>query len=184
MRGLDDNAAGGAAPRTGTPSAFTMIELLVVMFILAVLVALVASVGGYVMRSANERETAAIQTILMDAIQAWHDKANSTDPNTTAKGYPKEDYPDKQKGEMQNLMTELTSSLVYPPASRAARDILLKLPKEAWSGGTDEPVKDSWGAAMRYKDSTGLGGRPVIISAGPDGNFNTDDDNIRSDEAQ
>ena len=183
MRGLDDNAAWGAGRRTGRPGAFTMIELLVVMFILAVLVALVASVGGYVMRSANERETAAIQAILMDAIQAWHDKANSTDPTTTAKGYPKEDF-DTQKSEMQNLMTQLTSSLVYPPASRAARNILLKLPKEAWSGGTDEPVKDRWGKSMKYKDTGGLGGRPVIISAGPDGNFNTDDDNIRSDEAQ
>jgi type II secretory pathway pseudopilin PulG len=165
-----------------------MIELLVVMFILAVLVALVASVGGYVMRSANEKETATIQAVLMDAIQAWHDKDTSTPkqypPDRTGPTY----VPDASAGILMDYLEGRSPpSSTNTPQVRAATEILLKLPKEAWGGPASGPVRDSWGVPMRYHATGGLGGRPVIISAGPDGKFDPspyDEDNIRSDEAQ
>jgi len=162
--------------------AFTLIELLVVMGILAVLVAIVAGVAGYVMRSANEKDTSATQAILMDAIQAWHDK----DTNTL-KCYPFTDpNPNNTGGVLVQCLTGFYGAAWPGPTSpsvRAAGEILLKLPRDAWGGGTNEPVKDAWGVAMRYDAAGGLGGRPVVISAGADGKPNTEDD-VRSDESQ
>jgi len=50
----------------------------------------------------------------------------------------------------------------------------------------DSLTKDAWGRTMVYFRDRGLGGKPVIISAGADGEFGSDDkkrreDNIRSD---
>ena len=187
MQGLGNNATTASRRRLGEDGGFTLIELLVVMFILAILVALVASVAGYVMRSANAKETASTQAVLMDAIQAWHDKDTST-PN---KVYPPDTYGTDDSGVVliRYLMGDLPAvSSRNSPQVRAAREILLKLPSNAWDG-TVTAVRDSWGKAMRYKQAGGLGGRPVIISAGPDGIFGEDDpsfgdDDIRSDESQ
>ena len=63
-----------AAARSG--GGFTLVEVLIVIFILGVLAAIVASVAGYVMKSASSRETAATQKVLLEAIQAYHDASN------------------------------------------------------------------------------------------------------------
>ncbi len=157
--------------------AFTLIELLVVMGILAILVAIIAGVAGYVMRSANAKDTAATQAILMDAIQTWHDK----DTNTP-KRYPPTDPSGVALikcllGNYGAGWPDATS-----PSVRAAKEVLQKLSKDAYPYYTD-PVRDAWGVAMQYSETGGLGGRPVIISAGADGKFGTEDD-IRSDETQ
>lgn len=165
VSGIPDNSGRQA-------SGFTLVELMIVIFILAVLVAIVVSVSGYVTRNANEKETAATQAILMEAIQAWRDK-------DTNKSYPDANTP-------QQLIDQLTGHAAGmtpdDPRAKAASDILLKLSKEAWPNPSG-PVLDAWGRPMEYQQGGGLGGTPVIISHGPDGTQNTDDD-IRSDEAQ
>ena len=59
--------------KSGRATGFTLVELLIVMFILSVLIAIIVSVAGYVMRNANEKETAATQALLMNAIEVYRD---------------------------------------------------------------------------------------------------------------
>ena len=88
------------------------------------------------------------------------------------------------------LLRHLTGSLpaagpgVSVPygAVRAATDVLLKLPADAWDTAGQE-VRDGWGRAMQYHDDGALGGGPLVRSRGPDNAWNTADD-IRSDEAR
>jgi type II secretory pathway pseudopilin PulG len=163
--------------------AFTIVEMVVVLAILTILVALVTSVSGYIMRHAREQETANTQAIVLEAIQAYRDN------------HPSQTYPpdsDLGGGTSGNvLLRHLTGSLPTPGpgvsvpygAVRAARDVLLKLPADAWDTASQE-VRDGWGRAMQYHDDGALGGGPWLISAGADRDFGTDADNIRSDEAR
>ncbi|MFA6135356.1 MAG: prepilin-type N-terminal cleavage/methylation domain-containing protein [Phycisphaerae bacterium] len=190
MRAIADKAGKNNA-RAGR-GGFTLIELLVVMFILAILVAIVVSVSSYVTKSANEKETRGTQALVMEAIQSWHD----ADPNPTTKSYPPDEYvsgtyvPEDSPQILVNQLTGVSSTapvLGAPDAAgpqvKAAKDILLKLPRQAWAGLASDLIKDAWGVPMRYEQAGGLGGRPVLISAGADKVFGSDDD-IRSDEKQ
>jgi prepilin-type N-terminal cleavage/methylation domain-containing protein len=173
--------------------AFTLVEVLVVIFILAVLAAIIAGVAGYVMKSAAARETAATQKILMEAIQAFHDAAgdpSDSDSNYHGHVYPQIDPSDPNSGKV--LIGYLTGSGgTQTPAVKAATDVLLKLPKDAWDGDSNSAVKDAWRQDMRYDPNGGLGGKPVVISEGPDGKFGgasagdpNGEDDVRSDESQ
>jgi prepilin-type N-terminal cleavage/methylation domain-containing protein len=168
-------AKTGAAHRV--PGAFTLIEVLVVIFILGVLAAIVVSVAGYVMSRASGQETAAIQKTLLEAVQAYYDAGNPNDPNNL-KAYPPESTDPNESG--KELVKYLTTQA---SRAKAATEFLLKLPKEAWNGDSNEAIKDGWGKGMQYEAKGGLGGKPLVISSGPDGRFFTDDD-IRSDESQ
>ncbi|MCJ7543473.1 MAG: type II secretion system GspH family protein [Phycisphaerae bacterium] len=188
------------ATRCGEPagrSGFTLIEVLVVIFILSILAAIVGSIAGYVMSSASRQETAATQKVLLAAIQAYYDAGNP-------KAYPPDHYgatgdPNESGKVLVNFLTgKLDSAEPNPdrsqtPAARAATEILLKLPQEAWGGDPNRAVTDGWRNAMRYERDGGLGGRqPVVISAGPNGHFGdpsnagdpNGEDDIRSDESQ
>jgi len=159
--------------------AFTLVELMVVMLILGIIVALVVGISDYVMREAVLKQTRESQRILMNAIQAYYD-------NSRPKAYP----PDKPGTEWsvedsgEQLLQYLTegSDPNNPtpdhPACQAARERLRDLSQEAY----DPPYfRDAYGNIMGYQEAGGIGGGPVIISVGPDGNFDTEPDNIRSD---
>ena len=165
-------------PSRSARPAFTLVELMIVIFILAVLVAIIVSISGYVTNKANEKDTAITQAILMNAIQAWRDK----DTNNP-KRYP---TITNEANSPQELIDQLTGNAAAgmtldDPRVKAATEILLKLSKEAWPNSS-RPVLDGWGNAMQYSSTGGLGGMPVIISHGPD--TSRDDDDIRSDEAE
>ncbi|MGA2264998.1 MAG: type II secretion system protein [Phycisphaerae bacterium] len=179
MRSIRTN---NAAARRST-KAFTLVEVLVVIFILGVLAAIVAGVAGYVMKSAASRETASTEKVLMQAIQAFHD-AN------IPQGYPPVTDPNNSGIDLMRYLTGKDPS-AQAAAAKAATDVLLKLPKDAWTGDSNSAVKDSWGHDMHYDPNGGLGGKPVVISEGPDGKFGgtsagdpNGEDDIRSDESQ
>jgi type II secretory pathway pseudopilin PulG len=180
--------------------------VLVVIFILGVLAAIVVSVAGYVMSSASRRETEATQKVLLGAVQALYDAGPKAYPQDRYGDPATDPYVAEQSGRaLVNFLTgrvdednngTLEQDLSQTAPVKAAVELLLKLPEEAWKGGSNEPIKDGWGRNMRYDAAGGLGGRPVVISAGADGRFGeadpgfpTDDDtkaedNVRSDESQ
>lgn len=208
------NSAIAAKRPRGARRAFTLIEILVVIFILGVLAAIVVSVAGYVMNTASRQETAATQKLLMEAIQAFRDAGTPKvypfdcycqDPSSLNYDPSAEATPDISGKVLVNFLTGRfdtndpnapTDDRSQTPPVKAATELLLKLPEEAWKGGTNEAVRDGWGKDMRYEYAPlasprrgGLGGRPVVISAGPDSDFGDDDetkeeDNVRSDESQ
>jgi len=185
--------------RLKAAGAFTLIELLVVIFILGILVTLVVGVATYVYDEAGRKQTQATQAIVMSAIEAFYAEFDKYPPDR--KPPVTGQYLEDESGKI--LLRYLTGAIAdaddyeyvmesAPSApgdfdelnrriQRVTLDALLKLPSDAYSPG-DSAVKDGFGNAMRYEREGGLAGRPVLISPGPDENFDTEDDNIRSDE--
>ena len=56
-------------------TAFTLIELMVVLAVIAILMAMVIGLADYLFDEASKKETQATQAIVMDAITAFHDVA-------------------------------------------------------------------------------------------------------------
>jgi len=158
-------------------AGFTLIEILIVLFIFGVLLTLAVNVARYVYDEAARKETQSTQAIVISAIQAFYDVTDDYpddggDPQASGKSLLKE-----LNGEdiSNRFDSDLEKRIV-----KATRDILLKLPLDAFKVG-DEAIRDSFGRKMRYDKAGGLGGVPALISAGPDGDFDTAEDNIRSD---
>jgi len=161
-------ATGRARP------AFTLIELMVVIFIIGILVTLVVGISKYVYDEAARRETHGIQEIVVTAIQAFRE----VDGN-----YPNDAGPPNFAIDVlvDQLVADISCGYTAEKAAgiqKATREILLKLPTDAFDGNT---IYDGFGNEMRYYRDQGLGGGPVVVSAGPDGTFDNADD-IRSDE--
>ena len=144
---------------------FTITEMLVVIFIIVIVLALVVGVSRYALDEAGKRETIAIQKTLLQAIRLYRDSEGEL---------PRE----MGDGRTDNMMEDLTNC-------QASAEVIGRLPGDAW-GGVGTPVLDGFDHEMHYKQSGGLGGSFVIISAGPDGEFNGDpdeeEDNVRSDK--
>jgi prepilin-type N-terminal cleavage/methylation domain-containing protein len=132
---------------------FTLIEMLAVICILAILLGLVVGISRHIIERSAVNETITIQDIAMDVIMTYRDVQGALPGGNT-------------------LMQDLRSV----PASN---NKLANLPRDAWTGGTG--LLDGWGRVMTYNPTGGFGGTPVLISRGPNGNLN-DDDDIRSDK--
>ncbi|MFP4052372.1 MAG: type II secretion system protein [Phycisphaerae bacterium] len=148
--------AGRRKPHSA--AGFTLVELLVVMFIMSVIVALIVGVGKYVSDGAGTKQTRAAQAIVMRAIAAYHDQF---------KFYPDVDTTKK-----------LTDAL---EESEDAWKIMTGMGQDHFSGAGGM-LTDGFGNEMRYKPKGGFGDRPVLISAGPDGVFGEDDDDKGGDD--
>ena len=159
--------------------AFTLIELLIVIGILALLVSLVVGVSAYVRGAGKRSETETIQAIIMTAIEAYRD-------NAMPRNYPPDTHaPYSTSGEtlyrfLLGTHTAAPADLSGNPAVRAASEKLVELPSGAARAGWST-FFDGYDNPMRYEVAGGVGGRPVLISAGQDGKWNTAEDNIRSD---
>lgn len=144
--------------------AFTLVELMVVMFVMMVLVALAVGVSKYVMDKSARDQTIATQSMLMAAINACGD--TPLDAPT---------------------MDALLSQLMKVPA---AKQLLEKLDSTVINRKNKVfTILDGYGNAMLYDPVGGLGACPVFVSGGPDGVIRNDPgtteneeaDNIRSD---
>ena len=149
------------APASG--GGFTMIEMMAVLTILAILIALVVGVGEHIMDESRRKLTITTQEVVMQAVQAYYKSMTF---------YPPEE------GDGTDDCSELMTNL---EDDRDAAVLLQGLDDDAYSGTAGDPLNDAYDREMRYRDDEGLGGLPVIISSGKDGDFDETDDNIRSD---
>ena len=98
----------------------------------------------------------------MSAIESYYE-------TSVPRGYPPDDF----------LNSEDPNNLVRKPTGNPAAEAKLRdLPQDAFNGTT---IVDGWGTTMKFSHNAGVGSRPVVISAGPDCDFDTPEDNIRSD---
>jgi len=155
-------------------TGFTLIELLAVIVILGIIVALVISVGAYLRNEGSRKSTVATMDIIANAVAAFQEE-NGKPPLEAVPTSPTGTDEAQAKIRCQNLYTWLQG------VKRSA-DLLAALPEDAIDK-TASPwcFLDGYGNAIDYKMNGGVGNKPVLISAGPDGKFSTTGDNIRSD---
>lgn len=194
--------------------AFTLIEMMVVIFILGILVAMVVGISRYVFEESARKETETTQAVLMGIIDAFHEQfekypPDQLDPINNAAQGDKPLEPSaaiisdmlqcRDANDITDAQCQFITGAVPQPGHKPrlaqqikaiSMDRLLKLPEEAIGDeASDFVFLDGWGKAMRYSRNGGLGDRPVLISAGPDGQFGWDAgeepslsaDNVRSD---
>jgi len=161
-------------------NAFTLVELMVVVFIIGILVALVVGVGKYVYDEAARKETRTTLTVVSAAIEQYKELTGD---------YPLEAeiLPDCPANSSRILLHWLTGNDTVPalPAGIPEKvkkacfeGHILTLSKDAFSGG--QTINDAFGRELLYYRAGGFGGKPVVVSRGPDGVENNEDD-IRSD---
>ncbi len=191
--------------------AFTLIELLVAIVIIVIIIAMVVGVANYVFEEAARKQTQTTQNIVMTAVEeykklmgqypadkAYTDQYDNTDVKTKYKdsntilmlcllggedGDPMGMYPYKHpwfKGLKVGPMI-LERDRLKARIKKAMGKKLGELSPDVLDT-SNFWILDGWEIPMRYEQFGGLGKRPVLISAGPDGEFSTEDDNIRSGE--
>ena len=152
----------GDTRRSANPTrrgGFTLTEMMAVMLIMTVLVLLVVGVSRNIQVTTAKSATRSSQAILKRALQAYYEDT---------KEYPPTSYDD----DGADLFDKLKNN-------EASERELRALPVAAMASNG---FKDGFKKKMRYQKTTGIGGTPVVISAGPDKDFATEKDNIRSDE--
>ncbi len=85
------------------------------------------------------------------------------------------------RDQASNGAAALTADVWVPPLVVApkSRDILARLDKNAWSVENKYELRDAWGNAIGFIPNGGPGGKHQLISAGPDGDMTTEEDNVR-----
>jgi len=132
---------------------FTLVELLAVMLILAILMTLVVGASRLIFADVYVKETKNNMAIIMSAIKEYRNATGN--------------YPNQQ-----GWVGHLTGN----PASRK---LIGKLGENVWSTTNTDEFRDAWGNAIEYSPSGGLAGAPGLTSAGPDGDPDTEEDNVR-----
>jgi prepilin-type N-terminal cleavage/methylation domain-containing protein len=164
---------------------FTLIEMLVVVLIIAIIVGIVVAVGGKVLRDAHANQTKINMKVILTAVQTY----SECDPNNA---YPLDVSPIPGKpgdygGSDREWAAYSRSNSLYNcllpgnPDPRVSKK-LVSLGKDGVGpnyGGNNVFI-DGWGKPIEYWSNTGAGGSPLLVSAGSDGKWDTDDD-IRSD---
>ncbi len=165
---------------------FTLVELMIVLFILGVLVTLVVSVGRYVLNESSKQKTAAALKLLNSALLEYHEQKGAypddTDPNGKTPSFDGDD-----EKALRNAAIYSSKGMVHELMEvKASKAFLDDLPADMINRA-EGYVKDGWDRPMAYLPDGGMANRPVVISAGPDGEYGRDlqsADNIRSDEIQ
>jgi len=199
-----------------TTRGFSLIELLVAIGIIALLVAIGVGVGVKVLGQGKIKATKANMILIMNAIETYHDEFSVYPGDTSIASSRtrtcKQEFVSNVS--MSSQLWGYTARTNYTPPN--SRDKLKGLPEKVivgqetitgtGSGSTSTETitfnfADSFGNAMLYSANGGLGGTPVLFSAGPDGLFGPDiefyngsawvndsseaadaEDNIRSDK--
>lgn len=180
-----ERAPGRARPKAGSRRhAFTLIELLLVMSIMAVLVAMVVGVGSYIIEEGKKKQTQQLMDHLRGAVQAYH--------RVTRGEYPLDRLPDANSFYDANQSFRALSMCLRglsPPCKSEYTPAIVQATKPFLDQvGDPNGMTDGWGRKMRYYRNRGVGGKPVFLSPGPDEDFGDEPtrakkrlDNVRSD---
>ena len=144
---------------------FTLVEMMVVIFVIGIIITIVVGVAGVVASRANDERSKATMGIVMSAITAYHDAHGDVWPG---------DAGANEIARCTNLLGQLTSD-----PNSAAANRLLPLDKASYGGPAGSPyILDGYGKSLDYSATKGAGGGPLLVSAGRDNNYGT---GIRSD---
>jgi len=156
-----DNSSFSTKPAR-LAKAFTLVEMLVAILILVVGVALMVGVGSMVRKHTQTEETRNILAVLRSALKVY---------NPTS---------DKQAWPAGDGKSDSTAGLIIALRKNYdARAALEQLPLQAISTDSTgrEFVMDGFGNRLRYHQTGGLAGSPLLISPGADPNDHADDIN-------
>jgi len=149
-------------PRRG----FTMVELMAAIVIVSILAALTISVSVYLRQDSARKVTVATLDILSTAIEAYREEKGSV-PAENSPTNPTGNELAQATARSKNLYTQLFQV-------KSSADRLANLPKEANGENRKNPASmfyDGFGNPIDYQSFGGLGGAPLLRSAGPDGKF-------------
>ena len=152
------------------PGGFTLVELLAVIMIIAIVVSIVVAVAGKMMREGSIRNTKMRMGVIMNAVQLYFQEHREYPTVAADALYPA----------LMNPWAHPTPSRLA--AQEQARKLILSLEGKALKDPQGAPkFLDGFEAEMVYHSTGGVGGSAYLESAGPDADFATTEDNIRSD---
>ena len=160
--------------------AFTLVEMLVAVFLIAILVTVMVGVSGIVVRRSGVAHTRATMKVIGRALRAYHD-VTGRDPVEPASIRPAP--PGWRERDWQAYMRGKRLYDCLMGVSRTQK-ILRSLPRDAFKSprSGNRTFADGFGKYMDYLGSRGTKGTPLLLSAGLDGDFDRQEDNIRSDD--
>ena len=181
--------------------ALTLIETLIAAMLIALVLVIITVGVGTVRGDLKRRQTAQLLAQLDKALTAYH-RATGRWPSDP-EGPPSLDAPSENDGSGDRIIAALTT---VPPSRKLLDELpaifrVAAAPDSPAASPTSQPasstVQDSWGHRLRcitadspnpveHDAVAANDGKPVFISAGPDGRFGPQDhpdaaDNIRSD---
>ncbi len=149
------------------PRGFTLVEMIVAISVVVILVTIVVGVSHMVLARAGKERTKLNMQVILQAIEAFRE--------TDSTGL----YPPTTGTTPEDRNKALFTALKDNPAAEAK---LRNLPGDAIENiNSNDCFVDGFERVLDYSSDGGVGGMPVLISAGPDSDFDTEKDNIRSD---
>jgi type II secretory pathway pseudopilin PulG len=161
---------------------------LLVIVLIAILVTIIVGVAKKVSGTRSSERTHLAMTQILDAIEAYSmNDPNHAPPEDSARIAPTPKLPgwslqdwqafNRGFGLYQDLGRNAVSAGKLPTGDGSTAGFVILWPVQLTRY---DALADGFRKFMDYRDSGGVGGTPLLISAGPDGKFGTQDD-IRSD---
>jgi prepilin-type N-terminal cleavage/methylation domain-containing protein len=157
-------------------TAFSLIELLVVIIIIGILVSIGIAVGLKVLGGSAKQDTLAAQEMTLDIVMRYYDITDNYPGYYDGHSLRNTSKTNPYVGNalLEDLAGDLNAAETPAGVPDETRKMVINNLKDYLQPG-DTPggkwtLVDGWGNEMRYT-SNGIGGQPALISAGEDGLF-------------
>ena len=165
--------------RRARSRAFTLVELLLVMFIMSVVASLVVGVSWYVIEQGRIAETSAKQKRLIQAINAYR-KVKGDVPDLVYNPLSARTWERMPAEHMSRLLNELRTGSQTNQNIDRSNSYWKATGSFLGEDGGGSLTADAYGNSMIYQKDGGFGGGPRVVSAGPDGLFGFGDQGGKS----